>query len=78
MRIQSNPDGVKNSEEKQEGIVSEMVCSAEFAQGCVEPLEDSLTDEIDEQEAEDICFSETVCSAEFKGGCIDPADEKDT
>lgn len=77
MRIQSNPDGVKNPQEKREGIVSEMVCSAEFAQGCVEPLEDSLTDEINEPEAEDVYFSETVCSAEFKGGCINPADEKD-
>ncbi|HML46624.1 MAG TPA: hypothetical protein PKE04_07730 [Clostridia bacterium] len=76
MRIQSDPNGVQNPQEKQEDVVSELVCSAEFAQGCMEPLEDSLTDEIDASEAEDIQFSETVCSAEFKGGCIDPEDEK--
>ena len=76
MRIQSNPDGVKNPQETQKAVVPKMVCSAEFAQGCVEPLEDSLTIEVEEQRPEDIQFSETVCSAEFKGGCIDPADEE--
>lgn len=74
MRIQPNPDG-KNPEP--EAVVSEVVCSAEFAQGCVEPLEDASTDQVAGAKAQEIHFSETVCSAEFKGGCLDPTDEED-
>ena len=81
MTYQPNPDGTQNPQPEQEAVVSEMICSAEFTQGCVEPLEDagqdSLTGEGSAPEAQDICFSETVCSAEFKGGCIEPEEEEE-
>lgn len=81
MSFESNPNGVNNPKAEPEAVVSGAVCSAEFAEGCVEPIEDDqpeqapLKDEEAASQAEEIHFSETVCSAEFQGGCIDPEDE---
>lgn len=72
MRSQSDP---KNGKQTESNAAPEMVCSAEFTQGCVEPLEDEQPVEAAAPQTEEIYFSETVCSAEFQGGCIEPEDE---
>jgi hypothetical protein len=56
---------------------SETVCSPEFPDGCIDPVDEAAdepapADTNAAPEKPDICFSEKVCSAEFHDGCVEP------